>query len=153
MVWAVYLHRPGSTRGNNLNLLSLGIEFIWAYLVGMGWGEVVVGWMDPHIPTQVGYVPEREVTMRKKESGSSELRHRTLDGMWEQCLSAQHEVVAGTPWWWLLVTPGKESSVEKLRWLWQQRKGVLPLSAANGQQQRQIYKWRLVVVLAACGQE
>lgn len=80
----------------------------------------------------------------------------------EQWLSAQAEAVSGIPWWWLLVTQDKESALgrkaERVVATGAQpsnrENGVLPLPAADWQQQRQIYKWRLVVVhLAPCGQE
>lgn len=71
----------------------------------------------------------------------------------EQWPSAWAEAVAGIPWWWLLVTQDKESALgrtaERVAATGAQPSnrgsGVLSLPVADGQQQRQIYKWHLVV--------
>lgn len=81
---AVYLQKSESTRGNNLvTLLSLGTEFIWAYLVGVGWGGVmVVGWIDSHNPNCRSIIFQGERWQwGKKLFGLSELRHGALGGI------------------------------------------------------------------------
>lgn len=79
--------------------------------MGVAWGGVVVGGWILIIPTLGGLCfRERGV------NGEERIRPPLSSDMapWVRCeqwRSAQGEAVAGTHWWWLLVTLGKESAL------------------------------------------